>query len=420
MQYLTYNIHNFREIPQISQLSFEEQQEIDIVGQVFPFKTNSFIVNELINWKNFKDDPMFLLNFPQREMLEEKDYESVKRLVQDGESKKLYLFIQSIHKKIKPTLLSKNNNQPSFNGNILEGVQHKYNETVLFFPSEGSDCFAYCTFCFRWDQFMPRYYKQFNSQSIDLLVDYIQNHVEITDLLITGGDPLTMTPTILSSYIDKIIAAKITHLTTIRIGTRALTYWPYIFTIDGDANELLIVFKKIINNGMSLKIMAHINHYNELENSKIVEAINKIKSIGAMIYTQSPILKHINDSPDIWIKMWNMQVKLGMVPYYMFVLRNYTGSKDFFKISLGDGLRIFREAYTQVSGIARTVKGPVMSCNIGKVRIVGITEFNNEKYFILDFIQSPNCSSIKNPVLVRYNAQATWIDDLNLSNLKNC
>ena len=64
MKYKPYSLHNFRQIPQIENLSEEQKFEIEVVGTVLPFKTDNYVIDELINWDNFEKDPFFILIFP--------------------------------------------------------------------------------------------------------------------------------------------------------------------------------------------------------------------------------------------------------------------------------------------------------------------------------------------------------------------
>ena len=85
--------------------------------------------------------------------------------------------------------------------------------------------------------------------------------------------------------------------------------------------------------------------------------------------------------------MWRTQVRMGMIPYYMFVERD-TGPQDYFAVPLARGYEIFREAYQGVSGLARTVRGPSMSATPGKVCIDGVTEVAGIRVFVLHMIQA--------------------------------
>ena len=109
--------------------------------------------------------------------------------------------------------------------------------------------------------------------------------------------------------------------------------------------------------------------------------------------------------------MWQKQVELGCIPYYMFIARD-TGSKAFFEVPLDKAWDIFRKAYTSVSGIARTVRGPSMSAFPGKVIITGVAEVKGEKVFILKFLQCRNPKLVGIPFFAKYNSKATWLDQL--------
>jgi hypothetical protein len=122
-------------------------------------------------------------------------------------------------------------------------------------------------------------------------------------------------------------------------------------------------------------------------------------------------MKHINDHADVWSEMWTQQVKLGMIPYYMFIARN-TGAKDYFSLPLEEAWRIFRRAYSRVSGIARTVRGPSMSANPGKVQVVGVSEVQGERVFVLNFLQARKKEWVGRPFFARYNETADWLTDL--------
>lgn len=302
-------------------------------------------------------------------------------------------------------------NVPELNGEKLNGVQHKYNETMLFFPSQGQTCHAFCTFCFRWPQFSGMDDMKFAMSQIEHIVEYLKIHTEITDILFTGGDPMVMKGKFLDLYISKLLEADIAHLQNIRIGSKSLSFWPYRYLTDSDADDVLNVFEKVTKAGKSLAFMAHFNHYRELETEAVQKAIARIRATGAQIRTQSPLLNHINASSDVWSTMWQKQVKLGLIPYYMFIARD-TGAQEYFGVSLANAWDIFQKAYTKVSGICRTVRGPSMSCTPGKVRVCGVTKVKGEKVFVLEFIQGRNSDWAARPFFAKYDNKAVWMTDL--------
>lgn len=413
MRYQAYNINNFRDIPQMRKLSPEQISDIEVVGAVLPFKTNNYVVDNLIDWSRVPEDPMFILTFPQKGMLIDEHYETMKRLITSGADKvEIKKAADNIRLQLNPHPAGQiQHNVPVWQGESLGGFQHKYRQTVVFFPSQGQTCHAYCTFCFRWPQFVGLEGLKFASREADLLAEYVAGNPDVTDVLFTGGDPLTMKTKVLSTYIKPLLEANIPHLQNIRIGTKALTYWPYRFLADDDAAELLALFREVTGVGRHLAFMAHFNHPVELEGDKVKDAIGRILDTGAVIRTQAPLLRHINDSPEIWAAMWSKQVALGCVPYYMFVARN-TGAQHYFSVPLVEAWRIFREAYQSVSGICRTVRGPVMSCLPGKVQILGVTKIGKEKVMVCRMIQGRNPDWVARPFFAQYDCKAIWNTDL--------
>jgi KamA family protein len=413
MKYNSYMLHNFRNIPQMQSVSPEIIEAIEIVGSVLPFKTNNYVVDNLIDWNNVPDDPMFKLTFPQKDMLIVDDYNKIKSVIDSGADKQqIKEAANEIRFRLNPHPAGQiEHNVPEIDGEKLYGMQHKYRETVLFFPSQGQTCHAYCTFCFRWPQFVGMDDLKFASKEAELLVKYVVEHPEVTDVLFTGGDPLIMKTKHLESYIRPLLEANIPNLRHIRIGSKALAYWPYRFLTDDDADDLLKLFEDVKRAGKHLAFMAHFNHPIELNGEAVAEAIKRILKTGAVIRTQSPVLKHINDSSKIWASMLKKQVSLGCIPYYMFVARN-TGAQHYFSIPLIEAWKIFRETYQQVSGVCRTVRGPSMSCLPGKVQILGVADIKDEKVMTFRMIQGRNPDWAARPFFAKYDEDAIWYTDL--------
>ncbi len=319
--------------------------------------------------------------------------------------------IHEIRLELNPNPAGQEHNVPTLDAVKLKGIQHKYPETVLFFPSQGQTCHAYCTFCFRWPQFSGMSGLKFAMKESDLLLKYLKLHRQVSDVLFTGGAPMTMSASVLSAYIEPLLAPGFEHIHTIRIGTKSLAYWPYRYTTDADSEQIIELFKKIVAAGKNLSIQAHFNHPVELSTEVVKHAIKTIRATGAQIRTQSPMLKHINDKPELWSAMWRKQVDLGCIPYYMFVARD-TGSKAYFELPLEKCWQIFRRAYRQVSGLCRTVRGPSMSDHPGKIQILGVQEVKGEKVFVLRFIQGRNPAWVHIPVFAKYDPKATWVNQL--------
>jgi KamA family protein len=332
--------------------------------------------------------------------------------VKRGNEERIKTTVRKIHFSMNPHPAGQlKYNVPTLNGKKLKGIQHKYHETVLVFPKRGQSCHAYCTFCFRWPQFTGYSELKMGLSDVNILLEYLRYHPEVTDLLYTGGDPLVMKASTLEKFILPVLEADLPGLQNIRIGSRVLTYWPYRFLTDNDSKELLHLFTRIVRSGKHLAFMAHFNHPKELETEEVQEAIARIRETGAEIRTQSPLLRNINDDPDLWIQMWHKQVELGCIPYYMFVVRD-TGAQHYFGVPLVEAYEIFKEAFKGVSGLARTVRGPSMSATPGKIMVTGTPEIRGEKVISLTMIQARNPDWVLKPFFAEYDKSAYWVDDL--------
>ena len=386
---------------------------IEVVSAVLPFRTNQYVMEELIDWNAVPDDPIFRLTFPHRDMLSDEQFERVRSLQESGEKAELEAAIREIQLELNPHPAGQmTHNVPTVAGEPVPGIQHKYDQTTLFFPAHGQTCHAYCTFCFRWAQFVGLDDMKFANKDVDQLAAYLGEHPEITDVLFTGGDPMVMRSKIFARYIDRILEdPELAHIQTIRIGTKSVAYWPQRYVTDQDAEELLDVFRRIILSGRTVAIMGHYSHPVELSTPIAREAVRRIRETGANIRMQSPLIRHVNDDPDVWTELWNTGVRLGMIPYYFFVERD-TGARGYFETPLDKCHEIFVEAYSKVSGIARTVRGPSMSAFPGKVHILGVRDVGGRKAFVLEYLQCRRGELVRQPFFAKYDPTATWFDKL--------
>jgi len=412
LKYRSYGVNNFRESVQFQKYLDEDQKRaIEVVGKVLPFKINSYVIEELINWQNVPNDPIFRLTVPHKDMLKAEAYEKLDYLLaKDPLGKDTPSLIEKLRLDLNPHPANQmTDNIPYFEGEKLQGIQHKYKETLLFFPSHGQTCHSYCSFCFRWPQFVGIDDLKFATNETQVLVNYLKANPCITDVLITGGDPLIMNARRLREYIIPLLS--IESVRCIRLGTKSLSFWPYRFLTDKDAGELLELFSTIVASGKHLAFMAHFSHPAELNGGAVKQALRQIQATGAKIRTQSPLIRHVNDNAEVWRDMWQEQVNLGCIPYYFFLARD-TGAQHYFALPLADAFEIFTNAYSSVSGICRSVKGPVMSCTQGKVQIIGITVINDKKVFVLQFIQARNPAWVNKPFFAAFDPAAIWFDEL--------
>jgi KamA family protein len=374
---------------------------------------NEYVLDELIDWRRVPDDPMFQLTIPQEGMLQTRDLDRMVSLLRtDAPEAKIKAAAREIQMGLNPHPAGQMElNVPTLDGKPVPGLQHKYRETVLVFPSQGQTCHAYCTYCFRWAQFVGIDDLKFAARESESLAAYLKSHKEVQSVLFTGGDPMIMKTTVLRRYIEPLLEDEFNHLVSIRIGTKATAYWPYRFLTDPDSDDLLKLFEEMRKAGRHVAIMAHYSHPRELETPAAQEALRRIIDTGAVVRCQAPVVRRVNDNAKTWSELWRTQVALGAIPYYMFVERD-TGPKNYFEVPLARAFDIFTHAYTQLSGLARTVRGPSMSATPGKVLVDGVSEVHGEKVFVLKFLQAREPAWVNKPFFAKYDPRATWLDDL--------
>jgi KamA family protein len=412
-RYRAFTAKHLDALAQRAGLSTSERLAIRAVGMVLPFRTNSYVLDNLVDWDAAPDDPIFRLVFPQAEMLPATDVGRIAALIsREAPESDMRAAVHEIRMRLNPHPAGQLAlNIPEHDDEPLPGVQHKYPETVLVFPKQGQTCHAYCTYCFRWAQFVDEPDLKMATSDIESVTRYLRAHPEVTSVLVTGGDPMIMGADVLRRYIEPLLGRGLEHLESIRIGSKSLTYWPQRFVTDPDADDTLRLFERVVASGRTLAFMAHFSHPRELGPEMVAEAVRRIRGTGAVIRTQAPLIRSINDEAAIWAGMWRTQVQMGMVPYYMFVERD-TGPQDYFAVPLARGYQVFREAFRSVSGLARTVRGPSMSATPGKVCVDGIAEVAGQKVFVLHMIQARDPSLVGEPFFARFCPEATWLSDL--------
>jgi KamA family protein len=412
-RYRAYTSKHLDELTARAGLGGSERLAVKAVATVLPFRTNEYVVERLIDWNAAPDDPIYRLIFPQADMLPGSDVSHIAGLLaRDAAEAEVRQAAHQVRTRLNPHPAGQLAfNIPDLADEPLPGVQHKYPETVLVFPKQGQTCHAYCTYCFRWAQFVDEPDLKMATSDMARITAYLRQHPEVTSVLITGGDPMIMSAPVLRRYVEPLLDPQLGHIESIRIGTKSLGYWPQRFVTDHDADDALRLFGEVVAAGKSVALMAHFSHPRELEPALVAEAVRRIRSTGAVIRTQAPLIRSINDDSAIWAGMWRTQTRMGMVPYYMFVERD-TGPQGYFAVPLARGHQIFRDAYANVSGLCRTVRGPSMSATPGKVCIDGVAEVAGEKVFALHMIQARNPDLVGQPFFARFDPRAIWLSDL--------
>lgn len=381
-------------------------RDVEVVGRVLPFKVSAHVVENLIDWRAAPADPLYRLLFPHRDMIPPEDFTLVEGAL--GEPARLRKVVADVRSRLNP------HPGGQLTRNVPEaqsGLQHKYAETVLVFPRQGQTCHSYCAYCFRWAQFIGEPGLKLAVDGPDEMSAYLRDHREVTDVLLTGGDPLIMKTDRLAQYVTALLRPGLDHIRTIRIGTKALSFHPARVAVGADAAELLRLAESVVDSGRQLAFMLHFSHPREMEPELTRTALRLLRDTGAQLRSQAPVVRHVNDDAAIWARMWTSQVNAGIHPYYMFVERD-TGARNYFGLPLTRAHEIYRDAISQVSGLARTARGPVMSATPGKVVIDGVVELPHGKAFALHFLQARDPALVGRPFHAKWDPAVQWWDEL--------
>jgi L-lysine 2,3-aminomutase len=151
-RFKAYGRKQISRLRQLQRLTPHQLASLKIASLVLPFRVNDYVLDELIDWNNIPSDPIFQLTFPQAEMLDRVGHFHLQTLLASGADPSLVRqCARAIQMRMNPHPDGQMElNIPTIDGSELSGCQHKYRETVLFFPAAGQTCHAYCTYCFRW------------------------------------------------------------------------------------------------------------------------------------------------------------------------------------------------------------------------------------------------------------------------------
>lgn len=316
------NIRTIDDLKNENFLSKKELDKIDMLLNRYPMSITRYYFS-LIN-KNDPNDPIRKLAIPSEEELAIAGFEDT-----SGES----------------------------NNTIIKGLQHKYRETALILFT--NQCAMYCRHCFR------KRMVGINSSEIitdyNKIVNYIKEHKEINNVLISGGDALLVSNEKLEMLLDMLI--EIDSVIDVRIATRTLVTFPERINDD----ELLEILEKY-NKKKQIFVVTQFNHPNEITEQSN-QAIDRLKKIGIVILNQSVMLKGINDSVETLNELIRKLNRVGVLQYYIFQCRPTLGVKTQFQIPLRDAYNIVENVRNMQNGIGKKFIF-CMSHRTGKIQIL--------------------------------------------------
>ncbi len=347
-------------IDQVDRLTSDEKVRLKRVANEFAFRANEYYLS-LIDW-NDPADPIRRLVIPDESELE---------LWGDLDASRESEFTKA------------------------PGLEHKYNATGLLLVNDV--CGAYCRFCFRKRIFMAD--NDEVVKDVTAGVEYIRRHTEMTNVLLTGGDPLVMS----TGKLDRIVGqlCDIDHVKIIRVGTKMPAFNPYRIINDPSLPALV---RKYSRGDKRMYFVVHFNHPRELTDVA-VKGLGILMQAGAILVNQTPLIAGVNDDPFVLSELFNKLSYIGVPPYYVFQCRPTLGNKTF-SVPLERAYEIFEQGRMNSSGLARRARF-VMSHATGKIEVVGLTRDLIHFKYLRAHYDEDNSRFL----VFERNPHAHWFDD---------
>ncbi len=353
-------VKHLTKIEQLEQLSEQERAELKEAADKFAFRVNDYYLS-LIDWDDPKD-PIRHIVVP-----------NVRELEQWGQ------LDPSDEKKIT----------------IMPGLEHKYNSVAVFLVT--NKCDGICRYCFRKRLFIESENEYI--QDWDAAYNYVREHTEITNVLLTGGDSLMLSAAELEDIFKNL--REIEHVQIIRLGTRIPAYNPYRIVSDP---ALLEAIAKYSTERKRIYVMTHFVHPRELTDVA-VKSVDLLQKAGAIIANQTPLIRGLNDNPEVLAELLDKLSFIGAVPYYIFQCRPAVGNKAY-TVPIEEGCEIVEQAKSRVSGLAKRARY-AMSHSTGKVEILG--KAKDTTYF--RYHRAANDADSGRFLAFKSNPKACWLDD---------
>jgi KamA family protein len=349
-------------IDQMTELSDDEKQKLRPVADKFVFRSNDYY-QSLIRWDD-PDDPIRRIVMPDTgELVEFGEW--------DASDEAGYT--------------------------AVKGLEHKYADTALLLVN--NVCGAYCRFCFR-----KRLFTDDNDEVTNDIggpLEYIRSHREISNILLSGGDPLILSSARLEGIISRL--RQIEHVGIIRIGTKMPAFNP--FRILNDAS-LPAMLSRYTTPGKKIYIMMHFNHPRELT-PEAIESIRLVQRAGAITFNQTPLIRGVNDDSQVLTELIQRLSENGVIPYYIFICRPTAGNKTFV-VPIERSFALLDAARRRLSGLARHVR-LCMSHKSGKIEVVGV--MGNR--IVLRYHRAADPFDEGRVMVFESNPENCWFDDYN-------
>ena len=219
----------------------------------------------------------------------------------------------------------------------VKGIVHRYPDRVLFKPA--NICAVYCRYCFRREKVGPGS-EVLNDDERKAALNYIRKNKNIWEVILTGGDPLILSPRQLNEIMREL--NNIEHVQVIRFHTRIPIADPARITPQ-------LINALTINKAVYMPL--HINHAREITDD-VICAIKDLQKAGVILLSQSVLLKGVNDNVETLEELYRRLVTIGVKPYYLHH-PDFAPGTSHFRLSIKDGQAIVKQLLGRLSGLCQ-------------------------------------------------------------------
>jgi len=219
----------------------------------------------------------------------------------------------------------------------IRGLVHRYPDRVLLMPT--LSCPVYCRYCFRRDR-VGRAADAPSADDLEAAYGYIEAHPEIHEVILTGGDPLSLSDARLSRIVQRL--NRIPHLNNLRIHTRVPVATP------GRVTDGLVA---ALRSDLPIWMVLHCNHARELTDD-VAAACDRLTKAGIPLLSQSVLLKGVNDNVTTLTELMRRLIRLRVKPYYLHHPDRARGTKKF-RLTLAEGRDLVTALRGNISGLCQ-------------------------------------------------------------------
>lgn len=256
----------------------------------------------------------------------------------------------------------------------------------------------YCRHCFR--KRLVGISEEETADNFEKAADYIREHKEISNVIISGGDALLNSNEALEHFLD--VLSSMEQLDFLRIGTRTPVTFPFRITLDPELVELL----KRYDRKKKIYVVTQFNHSAEItEESE--KAVRMLLDAGISVKNQTVLLRGVNDDPDVLGRLLKGLTAIGVIPYYIFQCRPVSGVGTHFQVPILKGAEIVERAKQMQNGFGKGFKY-VMSHRTGKIEILGVWE---DGRMLFKYHQAKYDADRGRIFAVKLGENQTWLPD---------